>query len=52
MSIVGGSLKMIEQLDVEGGAEGVGKGARVVPVIGGEEIRAAEGESKDKGFDA
>ena len=49
MSIVGGSLKLIGQLDVEGGelrgAEGVGKGARVVPMTGGEDIKAAEGES-------
>ena len=27
------------------GTEGVGKGARVVPVIGGEDIKALEGES-------
>ena len=42
MSIVGGCLKIIGQLDVEGGglrgAEEVGKGTRVVPIIGGEEI--------------
>jgi len=48
LSIVGGSLKMIRQLDVEGGelrgAEGI-KGARIVPAIGGEEIKALEGES-------
>jgi len=50
--IVGGSLKMIAKLDVEGGelrgAEGVGKGPRVVPVIGGEEIKAAEGMNRDE----
>ena len=49
MSVVGDSLKLIEQLDVEAGelrgAEGVGKSARVVPVVGGEEIRGVEGES-------
>ena len=41
-------MKMIRQLDVEGGelrgAEGI-KGARIVPAIGGEEIKALEGES-------
>ena len=49
MSIVGGSLKLIGPLDVEEGelrgVEGVGKGSKVVPMIGGEEIKAVEGES-------
>jgi len=51
MSIAGGSLKFIGQPGVEWGelrgADGVGKGTRVVPMIGGEEIKSAEGESKD-----
>ena len=49
-SIVGGRLKVIGLLDEEGGlrgAEGVGKDARVVPVIVGDEINATEWESKD-----